>query len=395
MGLLQDYLNRQRVLEDRATTNAALPGLLGTQGWEQSGPFQPGSTGALLQEQRGTGPMVGGSGLLGGEGMMDPTNRAKFSAGLMALPGMEGYGAQMMGQQFAGNDHYNQAAMAQGFQNQRFAADQARQMQEFQAQQALKQQQQQNPWADPSKLAPEIRAQSSAFMKQAQPLREQVDRFNSLTNQIQQVGGFNNMNQAQDLSLLTTFNKGIRPTEAQMADDVALILNNLGIPNAIERAKQFAKGEGMLPPEARKYLYESTQANANQQLQTLGNLRQQTQAGLAQSGLSPYEQAIMPPQQQLAQMGQGAASPAGQINRGGTPGQGGLLTAQPANQNPMNPDMEKKLDEKVPGFSKRATLPDGSKSMANNYEPIPYDASPTGWAQYDDKGNLIVFEPKK
>ena len=330
MGILADYIRRKWSQADQAAIAEGAQGLLGEAGWEQMGPFQAGSQGAMMQEQRGYGPMIGGSGLLGGEGMMDPTNRAKFAVGLMGLPGMQNEGAGMLGQQMSTQD---QTAAA---------------MQRWMIEQQMKQQRRVGPYESEQQYQSTVNPISTAYEKAIAPQREVLSRLNQTAQTIQERGGFDKLTGADDMVMLRNFIKMTVPNEAVMSDDQrAATLAANGYPGQAAAFLQLLKGKGSLDAQGRATLFQTMQSLGQSALPQYQDIRQQYE-GRAQRGSIDPRDFMRPAMGLPGGFEQPGAAQAGQIDR---PQQ---LSA--------------------PGV------------------PFEYPDSPTGWATYDEQGNIIVYE---
>lgn len=336
MGIIQTMMNRKYQLEDREARSAGIKDLVGEKGWEQVGAPQPNANG--IMERLST---IGGSGLMGGEGYTNPENRANFAAGLMQLPGMEAAGSGLLGQQF-GQQNAQNMAMIKNVMEQAKA----------------------NRWTSKDVLT-NTTQQKTAFDKANAPIRVQLQEFNNAGNMVKQAGGYGAMNPTQDLAMITSLAKMLKPNEAVMADDVENVLRTSGFLEYGDLAKNLISG-GQLTEVQRRDIYDVMQQRAEQAQQQGQDLRTMTSERLAPTPLQNNQ--VMQPMMQYApvqsdrrvapegQVDRGA--PEGQIDRGGVPGERAIGTPGVLNAIP-------------PGVL------------------FEYEASPTGWATYNDAGDII------
>lgn len=270
------WLQRRYLEQDRATLNQELPGLLGEQGFEQMGPFQQGSQGGLMQEQRGYGPMLGGSGLLGGEGMMDPTNRAKFAVGLMGLPGMRDQGVNLLGNQYQG-DEAMQRMMAQN--------------QMTQAQGPT--------FGDTANLRKE-------FNKLSAPFIDQTASYNRILNSAK------DPSPAGDLALIFNYMKVLDPASTVREGEFAQANQTGSVPEQVRGMyNQVVEGTRLTEAQRADFvdragkLYQGSQEQAKQRVQRYSDLAQSYEM---QPGRVVNDFGVQIPQQQQA-------SPTGQVDR--------------------------------------------------------------------------------
>lgn len=289
--------------------------------------------------------MIGGSGLLGGEGMMDPVNRARFATGLMGLPGMQSHGVSLLGQTF-GQEMQNQQFM------QRQNLDNARWMQE----QLLKQQQRVGPFKDEAQYQTTLNPIMSAYEKAVSPYRTVLERLNKTGEMIAERGGVQNMTGADDMTMIRDFIKMTVPNEAVMSDDQrAAQLAANGYPGLASSFLNMLKGEGSLDTEGRATLFQT--------MQTIGR-------------------SALPQYQQVRDMFLNRAQRASLDPRDFMRPEMGMPTT------PIQPPTS------VPGGQvtrpERANI--GTEMMMPAGVPFEWPDSPTGWAAYDEDGNIVVYE---
>ena len=313
MGILADYIRRGWNQADQATIAEGAQGLLGEAGWEQMGPFQPGSQGAMQQETRGYGPMIGGSGLLGGEGMMDPTNRAKFAVGLMGLPGMQNQGVGMLNQQMGGNEAMQRMMMQQQMQEQAML-DQGPTFQ------------------DTSKLRGE-------FNKLSAPFIDQTASYNRILNSA------TDPTPAGDLALIFNYMKVLDPGSTVREGEAASVQESGSVPEQVRGLyNQVVEGTRLTDSQRADFvdragrLYQGAQELAKQRVARYSQLA----GGYGmQPGRVVTDYGVQIPQQQQA-------PPTGQIDR--------------------------------------------PQQMSAPGVPFEFPESPSGWATYDQDGNIVVYE---
>ncbi len=311
MGLLADYLNRKRLLEDRAAFREGMTGLLGQAPGVFEADLFPG-------EQPIPGLKTAGTGLLAN--INDPANRARFAAGLMQLPGGMNLGAGMLNQQFGGIDAMarQQASLAQN--QAQFEENQRRLAQQFGIGLLAKQNQQQQ-WT-PQDILKATTEQQTQAMKQLAAPRQQLQYFQSATDIVRNRGGFAGMTGADDLALVTQFSKLLRPGEAVMSDDVQNALNTLGYGDMVNMMIGASKGEQLTETQrAEIYGTMSTLAGrAEQQAQNIrGMVSQRLQGTPVQAGQVLPQAVPFQPLGSAALQGQQVPT-TGQIQRGGLMG---------------------------------------------------------------------------
>jgi hypothetical protein len=262
--------------------------------------------------------------------MMDPENRARYATGLMALPGMQGAGASMLSNQMGSMDSQSGALRRMMIEKQ--MADQLRV----------------GPYAGEKEYQSTVNPIAAAYEKAIAPKREVLTRLNNTADIIRQRGGFDKMTGADDMVMMRNFIKMTVPNEAVMSDDqrAAQMAAN-GYPGMASAFLNMVKGEGSLDTEGRATLYQTMQSLGQSAMPDYQSIRQQY-GGRAQRGSIDPRDFMQPAM--------------------GMPG--GF--AQPSA--PMEGEVER------------------TQTMAPPGVPFPFEESPTGYATYDEDGNIIVYE---
>ncbi len=89
------------------------------------------------------------------------------------------------------------------------------------------------------------------------PIRESIRKFGQATDMVEKRGGFASMSGADDTVLIKGFASMILPGEAVMSDDITTIVNQSGLPGAVESYLAAFRGQGQLGEEQRKAIYDT------------------------------------------------------------------------------------------------------------------------------------------
>ena len=179
--------------------------------------------------------------------MADPTNPMnvlQMGTGLMAIPGYQEAGQQIMGKAISESlgRPYQQAQLQQ----QALYQQQQLQLQQIQAQRA----QQQQGFDRAQKLA-------GRADKVLMPIRDALSMYNTTQNMIINTGGFSEMSGADDEALIKAYAKMVLPKEAVMTDDAGRIVMSDNFDSFIRGLKEKFNVKGQLSWQERKSIFDS------------------------------------------------------------------------------------------------------------------------------------------
>lgn len=121
--------------------------------------------------------------------------------------------------------------------------------------------------------------------KNIKPYRAAMEQFKTATQTIEDRGGYDAMTAQDDVAMITSFAKMLRPGEAVMADDVENVLNAMGHGDAVSAWISATGGKGMSGP-ARERLYTTMQSAYTPLAQQYEQVRTGTDELLAASRFS-------------------------------------------------------------------------------------------------------------